>query len=212
MPPTLTANGGIDAVTHALESFVSAYATDYTRGLSMQALQMLFEYLGRAYKYGTADREARRKVHDAATIAGMAFANAFLGICHSCAHKLGARYNLAHGLCNALMISHVIMYNSEEAPYKVVGFAQYKKMHAADDYAHLAVTLGFAQKSTSTRQKVACLIREVEQLKSSIGIPFSMKEALAGQVTEQEFLDALDELAEFSFDDQYVRDGPLALP
>ena len=210
MPRTLTANGGIDAVTHALESYVSAYATDYTRGLSLQALHLLFEFLPRAYEHGASDREARQKVHDAATIAGMAFANAFLGICHSMAHKLGARFNLAHGLANALMISHVIKFNSEEAPYKVVGFAQYKKMHAAEDYARLASSLGFADKSMSTREQVASLIRQVEVLKSSIGIPPSIKQALEGKVTQAEFLDAVDELSENAFDDQCTGTNPRA--
>ena len=208
MPKTLTANGGIDAVTHALESLVSAYATDYTRGLSLQALQLLFEYLPRAYEHGAADREAREKVHNAATIAGMAFANAFLGICHSMAHKLGARFNIAHGLANALMISHVILYNAEEAPYKVVGFAQYKKAHAGEDYANLALTLGFAKKDMSQRERVACLVRHVEDLKASIGIPASIKEALEGKVTYDEFIKSLDELAENAFDDQCTGTSP----
>lgn len=210
MPKSLTANGGIDAVTHALESYVSAYATDYTRGLSLQALHLLFEYLPRAYDDGRNDGQAREKTHNAATIAGMAFANAFLGICHSCAHKLGSRFGIAHGLANALMISRVIMYNSEDAAYKVVGFAQYKQMHAADDYGELAVALGFVSAKKSQRERVAALVRQVESLKASIGIPSSMKAVLEPKVSKQEYEDAVDVLAEQAFDDQCTGTNPRA--
>lgn len=210
MPPTLTANGGIDAVTHALESYVSAYATDYTRGLSLQALHLLFEFLPRAYRLGAKDREAREKTHNAATIAGMAFANAFLGICHSMAHKLGAKFNIAHGLANALMISHVILYNATDAPYKVVGFAQYKEAHARDDYAQLAVLLGFANTGIHQEEQVVSLVRNIEALKANIGIPACIKDALRDRVTFEEYEKALDELAENAFDDQCTGTNPRA--
>ena len=210
MPKSLTANGGIDAVTHALESYVSAYATDYTRGLSLQALHLLFEFLPRAYKYGAEDPDAREKTHNGATIAGMAFANAFLGICHSMAHKLGARFDLAHGLANALMISHVILYNATDCPYKVVPFAQYKEAHAREDYAHLSVLLGFADPNASAKDQVVSLVQQIESLKSKIGIPSSMQEALAGRVTFEEYQEALDTLAENAFDDQCTGTNPRA--
>lgn len=210
MPRTLTANGGIDAVTHALESYVSAYATDYTRGLSLQALHLLFEYLPRAYRLGAEDREAREKTHNAATIAGMAFANAFLGICHSMAHKLGAKFGIAHGLANALMISHVIMYNATDAPYKVVGFAQYKEAHARDDYAQLAVLLGFSNTNVSENEQVVSLVRNIEALKASIGIPACIKDVVRAEITFEEYELALDELAENAFDDQCTGTNPRA--
>ena len=124
MPKRLTAYGGIDAVTHALESYVSVCATEFTQGHSREALRLLFKYLPRAYKNLESDLEAREKVHYAATIAGMAFANAFLGICHSLAHKLGAAFHVPHGLANAAMISHVIAYNATDAPFKMATFSQ----------------------------------------------------------------------------------------
>ncbi|KAI8114179.1 hypothetical protein M9434_002305 [Picochlorum sp. BPE23] len=210
MPKSLTANGGIDAVTHALESYVSAYATDYTRGLSLQALHLLFQYLPRAYKLGPEDPEAREKTHNAATIAGMAFANAFLGICHSMAHKLGARFDIAHGLANALMISHVILYNATDAPYKVVAFAQYKESHARDDYAQLATLLDCqgAKATNSKIEQVVCLVKEVEKIKASIGIPTCMKDAIGDRVSFEEYEEALVKLAEDAFDDQCTGTNP----
>lgn len=209
MPKSLTANGGIDAVTHALESWVSAYATDYTRGLSLQALHILFRYLPRAYKNGASDMEAREKVHNAATIAGMAFANAFLGICHSMAHKLGARFHIAHGLANALMISHVVLYNSTDSPYKVATFPQYKEAHAQEDYANLAELLncpGIHSASTKT-EKVVALVKYIEELKKSIEIPSCIRDVL-GDDKKDEYFASLPQLAEEAFDDQCTGTNP----
>ena len=138
MPQSLTAFGGIDALTHALEAYVSVLATDFTNGLALQAIQLLFDYLPRAYQNGANDPEAREKVHYAATIAGMAFANAFLGVCHSMAHKLGSTFHVPHGLANALMIAHVIRYNATDAPFKQAIFPQYKFPNAKARYAQIA--------------------------------------------------------------------------
>lgn len=141
MPKKLTAYGGIDALTHALESYVLVLATEFTDGLALEAIALLFQYLPRSYKNGANDPEAREKVHYAATIAGMAFANAFLGICHSMAHKLGSTYHVPHGLANALMISHVIRYNATDVPFKQAIFPQYKYPHAKERYAQIADSL-----------------------------------------------------------------------
>jgi len=209
MPKSLTANGGIDAVTHALESYVSAYATDYTRGLSLQALHLLFEFLPRAYKEGANDRLAREKTHNAATIAGMAFANAFLGICHSMAHKLGARFDIPHGLANALMISHVVLYNATDSPYKVATFPQYKEAHAQEDYAALADLLNVpgAARAKSKTGKVVALVKAIESLKRSIDIPTCIRDVL-GEERKEEFLESLSVLSEDAFDDQCTGTNP----
>jgi hypothetical protein len=146
MPKELTANSGIDALVHAIEAYVSVLATDFTYGHSLQAINLIFNYLPRAFKAGT-DRKAREKVHFASTIAGMAFGNAFLGICHSMAHKLGSIFHIPHGLANALLISQVIKYNSVEAPRKQTAFPQYKYPHAALRYARIADHLGLGGKT-----------------------------------------------------------------
>ncbi len=141
MPKSLTAFGGIDALTHALEAYVSVVATEFTDGLALEAIALLMKYLPRAYQLGAKDPEAREKVHYAATIAGMAFANAFLGICHSMAHKLGSTFHVPHGLANALMITHVIRYNATDAPFKQAIFPQYEYPHAKERYAAIADSL-----------------------------------------------------------------------
>ena len=162
MPKRLTAYGGIDAVTHALESYVSVCATEFTQGHSREALRLLFKYLPRAYKNLETDYEAREKVHYAATIAGMAFANAFLGICHSLAHKLGAAFHVPHGLANAAMISHVIAYNATDAPFKMATFSQYHAPSALHSYAELSEFLGFAKTTDTEEYKVIKLIEAIE--------------------------------------------------
>ena len=166
MPKALTAAGGIDALTHALESLVSCMASDFTAPLAMESARLLFEYLPRAYEKGAADLEARQAVHDAATMAGMAFANAFLGLCHSMAHRLGARYHLPHGVANALLIEEVIKFNAETAPTKMAAFAQYKYPKAKADYARLARYLGLAGKDD--RELVVALCAAVAELKARI--------------------------------------------
>jgi acetaldehyde dehydrogenase/alcohol dehydrogenase len=207
MPKRLTAYGGIDAVTHALESYVSVCATEFTQGHSREALRLLFKYLPRAYANLEQDYEAREKVHYAATIAGMAFANAFLGICHSLAHKLGAAYHGPHGLANAALISHVIAYNATDAPFKMATFSQYHSPSAKHAYAELSDFLGFGKDGDNDEQKVIRLIEQVEALKAKLDIPPTIRE-IVGAAKEAEFIDSLDQLAENAFDDQCTGANP----
>ena len=212
MPKGLTAAGGIDAVTHALEALVSVMATDYTTPLAMEAARLLFANLPRAYEKGVLDPEARQSVHDAATMAGMAFANAFLGVCHSMAHKLGAKYRIPHGVANALLIEEVIRFNAESAPTKMAAFAQYRHPKAKEAYARLSRYLGLGEASLARDASVArddelveALIAAVAELKAKIGIPSSIK---AAGVDEESFLAGLDELALDAFDDQCTGANP----
>lgn len=204
MPKKLTAYGGIDALTHALEAYVSVMASDFTDGLALQAIKLLMTYLPRAYEKGAADPEAREKVHYAATIAGMAFANAFLGVCHSLAHKLGSTFHLPHGLANALMITHVIRYNATDAPFKQAIFPQYRYPNAKHRYAEIAdyLKLGGADDD----EKVMRLIEAIEELKRKLGIPATIREALGEK--EREFYDRLEAMAEQAFDDQCTGANP----
>ncbi|MGK7948863.1 MAG: bifunctional acetaldehyde-CoA/alcohol dehydrogenase [Xenococcaceae cyanobacterium] len=204
MPKSLTAFGGIDALTHALEAYVSVLATEFTDGLALQAIELLLKYLPRAYKLGAKDPEAREKVHYAATIAGMAFANAFLGICHSMAHKLGSTFHVPHGLANALMISHVIRYNSTDAPFKQAIFPQYEYPHAKQRYAEIADHLLLG--GNTPDEKVEKLVEAIENLKAEVDIPLTIKEALAGE--DKAFYEQIEELAEQAFDDQCTGSNP----
>ena len=204
MPKSLTAFGGIDALTHALEAYVSVLATEFTNGLALEAIALLIKYLPRAYQLGAKDPEAREKVHYAATIAGMAFANAFLGICHSMAHKLGSTFHLPHGLANALMISHVIRYNATDAPFKQAIFPQYEYPHAKERYAEIADYLNLG--GNTLDEKVEKLIEAIEQLKAEVDIPLTIKEALPG--ADKEFYEQIEELAEQAFDDQCTGSNP----
>ena len=204
MPKSLTAFGGIDALTHALEAYVSVLATEFTDGLALQAISLLIKYLPRAYKLGAKDPEAREKVHYAATIAGMAFANAFLGICHSMAHKLGSTFHIPHGLANALMITHVIRYNSTDAPFKQAIFPQYEYPHAKEGYAEIADYLNLG--GNTLEEKVEQLIEAIDNLKVELDIPLSIKEALPGE--EKEFYEQIESLAEQAFDDQCTGSNP----
>jgi len=203
MPKGLTAFGGIDALTHALEARVSVVATEYTNALAKEAMRLLFKYLPRAYEHGGADPLAREKVHNAATIAGMAFANAFLGICHSMAHKLGAAFHLPHGLANALLICDVIRFNATNRPTKQGLFPQYRHPEAKTRYADIADFLGFGGKTED--DKVENLVAAIDLLKKQLNIPCSIKEA---GVNEQDFLAKVDELAEKAFDDQCTGANP----
>ena len=196
-PKGLTAASGIDAVTHALEAYVSVMATDYTDSLAVGALQILFEYLPRAYGRGAGDPEAREKVANAATMAGIAFANAFLGICHSMSHKLGSFHNLSHGIANALLISEVIKFNAAEAPARMGFSSQYDRPKAAERYAKLSDALGF--KGTDD------LIQAVEELKCKIGIKKTIRDY---GVDEKRFRDSLDDMTEQAFDDQCTGTNP----
>jgi len=205
MPKKLTSWGGVDALTHALESYVSIFATDYTKGLSKEAIVMLFKYLPRAYADGPNDYEAREKVHSAATMAGMAFANAFLGVCHSMAHKIGSAYHVPHGLANAALISHVIRFNATDMPFKQAAFPQYQFPQAKERYAEIADILNLG--GSTQDEKVIKLIEAVEELKLKVDIQPTLKDII-GAAKEQEYLASLDALAESAFDDQCTGANP----
>lgn len=202
-PQSLTSASGIDAVSHALEAYASVMASDYTDGLALRALEMLFDYLPRAYKYGNKDLEARQKVADAASIAGMAFANAFLGICHSMSHKLGSFHDLAHGTCNALLINEVIRFNASEQPTKMGTFPQYDHPKTQARYAQIADHLNLG--GSTDEEKVELLIDAINELKEEIGIKESIQ---AYDVKEKAFLESLDEMVEQAFDDQCTGANP----
>ncbi len=202
-PRGLTAASGIDAVTHALEAYASVMATDYTDGLAKQALQTIFTYLPRAYDNGQTDVEAREKMANAATMAGMAFANAFLGVCHSMAHKLGAFHHLPHGIANALMIEQVLRFNAAEAPVKMGTFSQYDHPHTLARYAEIADTLGLG--GNDDTEKLENLIKAVNELKARVGIKASIRDY---NIDEADFLARLDEMTEQAFDDQCTGANP----
>ncbi|MEO1446895.1 MAG: iron-containing alcohol dehydrogenase, partial [Cyanobacteria bacterium J06635_11] len=204
LPKSLTAFGGVDALTHALEAYASVMASDFTNGLALEAIGLIFKYLPRAYNDGHNDPEAREKMHYASTIAGMAFANGFLGICHSMAHQLGATFHIPHGLANALMISHVIRYNATDAPFKQATFSQYKYPNAKWRYAQVADYLHLG--GTTDNEKVNRLIGAIEELKSQVEIPSAMSAVLT--VPESEFYDQVDSLADHAFDDQCTSANP----
>ena len=201
-PKGLTASSGIDAVSHALEAYASVMATDYTDGIALRALKNLFTYLPRAYEDGQ-DVEAREKVANAATMAGMAFANAFLGVMHSMAHKLGAFHHIAHGLANALMMDEVIRFNSSEAPTKMGTFPQYDHPHALARYAEIADYLGCGGRTD--QKKVENLIKKIDELKAQIGIKPTIRDYVPD---EEAFLSTLDEMVEQAFDDQCTGANP----
>ena len=194
---------GIDAVTHAVEAFAAMLATDYTDGLALRALKTIFEYLPRAYENGQTDVLAREKMANAATMAGMAFANAFLGICHSMAHKLGAFHHLPHGVANALMIEEVIRFNAAEAPVKMGTFSQYDHPHTLQRYAEIADYLGI--KGDTDADKLEGLIRAINELKTKVGIKSTIRDY---GVDEADFLARLDDMVEQAFDDQCTGANP----
>ncbi len=202
-PKGLTAASGIDAVTHAVEAYAAMLATDYTDGLALQALKNIFAYLPRAYENGQTDVEAREKMANAATMAGMAFANAFLGICHSMAHKLGAFHHLPHGVANALMIEEVPRFNASEAPAKMGTFSQYDHPHTLARYAEIADYLGLGGKND--KEKLENLIKAINDLKKTVGIKDTIKDY---GVDEKFFLDNLDDMVEQAFDDQCTGANP----
>ncbi|MBR6768003.1 MAG: bifunctional acetaldehyde-CoA/alcohol dehydrogenase [Clostridia bacterium] len=202
-PKGLTAASGIDAVTHAVEAYASMLATDYTDGLALRALKMIFEYLPQAYENGQNDVLAREKMANAATMAGMAFANAFLGICHSMAHKLGAFHHLPHGVANALLINEVIRFNSAEVPHKMGTFSQYDHPHTMSRYAEIADYLGLGGKNDE--EKVQNLITAIDDLKERVGIKATIRDYVPN---EEDFLARLDEMVEQAFDDQCTGANP----
>lgn len=202
-PKGLTAASGIDAVTHDLEAIASMLATDYTDGLALQSLKVIFEYLPRAYENGATDTEAREKMANAATMAGMAFANAFLGVCHSMAHKLGAFHHLPHGVANALLIEEVIRFNAAEVPAKMGTFPQYDHPHTLARYAEVADTLGLG--GQTNEEKLERLLQALAALKEKIGIHQTIREY---GIDEQNFLGRLEEMTEQAFDDQCTGANP----
>lgn len=202
-PKGLTSASGIDAVTHALEAYASMMATDFTDGLALRSLKMIFEYLPRAYDNGPNDPVAREKMGNAATMAGMAFANAFLGVCHSMAHKLGAFHHLPHGVANALLITDVMRFNAAEVPSKMGTFPQYDHPHTLARYAEVADYLGV--KGKNDQEKLEGLIEKIEALKERVGIKKTIKDY---GVDEKYFLDTLDNMVEQAFDDQCTGANP----
>ena len=201
-PKGLTAASGIDALTHALEAYASMLATDYTDGLAIKAIKSVFEYLPKAYENGS-DVLAREKMANAATMAGMAFANAFLGVCHSMAHKLGSYFHLPHGVANALMIEYVMRFNAVETPAKMGTFPQYDHPHTLARYAEIADSLGIKGKTDA--DKLEGLIRKINELKKLVGIKDTIKDY---GVDEKDFLAKLDEMTEAAFDDQCTGANP----
>ncbi len=202
-PKGLTAASGIDAVSHSMEAFASMLATDYTDSLALRSLKIMFEYLPRAYENGEADPEAREKTANAATMAGMAFANAFLGVCHSMAHKLGAFHHLPHGIANALMLDEVIRFNSADVPAKMGTFPQYAYPHTKARYAEIADYLNLGGKTGE--EKVENLISALDALKDKIGIKKTIRDYVPD---EEDFLNRLDGMTEQAFDDQCTGANP----
>ena len=202
-PKGLTSASGIDALVHSLEAYASMMATEFTDGLAIEAIKTIFEYLPRAYENGPHDPEAREKMANAATMAGMAFANAFLGIAHSMGHKLGAFHHLPHGVTVSLVIPHVMRFNSAEAPTKMGTFPQYEHPHTLRRYAQIAEALGINGKDDN--EKLEKLIQKIEDLKDKIGIKHTIKDY---GIKEEDFLKTLDEMSEQAFDDQCTGANP----
>jgi len=203
MPKGLTAASGIDALVHAIEAYVSVLASEYTNGLALEAIRLTFKYLPEAYNGGTTNIKAREKMAHASSVAGMAFANAFLGICHSMAHKLGAFHHVPHGIANALLIDEVIRFNATDAPRKQAAFPQYKYPNAGWRYAKIADYLNLG--GNTEEEKVELLIKAIDELKSKVGIPKSIKEF---GVSEEKFYASMDEMVEQAFDDQCTGANP----
>ncbi len=203
MPKGLTAASGIDAMTHALEAYAAMLATDYTDGLAIRALQIIFKYLPEAYENGANNIRAREKMANASTMAGMAFANAFLGVCHSMAHKLGAYHHLPHGVANALLIDEVMRFNASETPAKMGTFSQYDHPHTLARYAEVADALALGGKTDE--DKLERLIAAVDELKEKVGIKKTIKDY---GIEEEAFLATLDEMTENAFDDQCTGANP----
>jgi acetaldehyde dehydrogenase/alcohol dehydrogenase len=203
LPKSLTSAGGIDAVVHSLEAYVSVMANEFSDGQAIQALKLLKNYLPSAYKNGAKDPVAREKVHNAATLSGIAFANSFLGVCHSLGHKIGAAYHLPHGLAVGLLISNVIRYNANDNPTKQAAFSQYDRPKARCRYADISDCLGLG--GANKNEKVANLIQWVEDLKKQLEIPASIQ---AAGVSEADFLAKLDSVSVDAFDDQCTGANP----
>lgn len=203
MPKALTAASGIDALTHALEAYASMMATEFTGGIALKAMKGIFDYLPAAYQNGTTDLIVREKMAHAATMAGMAFANAFLGVCHSIAHKLGAFHHIPHGVANALMISEVLRFNADPVPAKMGTFPQYESSRTLERYAECADFLGLG--GNTPEDKLNRLIAAIEYLKQTVGIHKTIREY---GISEEAFLSSLDEMTEQAFDDQCTGSNP----
>ena len=202
-PKGLTSASGIDAMTHAIEAYVSIMASPFTDGLALEAIKLVFKYLPSAYENGANDPYAREKMAEASCIAGMAFANAFLGLNHSMAHKLGAYHHLPHGVANAVILTDVIRYNAAEVPTKMGTFSQYQYPHAKARYAEIAKACGFA--GSNDDELLESLIGELEKLKEIIGIKKTIKDY---GITEENFKATLDEMVENAFNDQCTGANP----
>jgi acetaldehyde dehydrogenase/alcohol dehydrogenase len=203
MPKSLCAFSGIDALSHGVEALASVVSTEYTNAMALESIRLIFKYLPDSYSKGAQDPKAREKIHYAATMAGMAFANAFLGICHSMAHKLGAMYHVPHGLANALILPHVIRYNATDVPWKQTSFPQYTYPSAKERYVRIADYLNLG--GTTSDEKVEKLIEAILALEAKVGIPKCIRDA---GVPEKDFLAKLDELSEKAFDDQCTGANP----
>lgn len=202
-PKGLTSASGIDALVHSIEAYVSMMATEFTDGLAIEAIKTIFEYLPRAYENGANDPEAREKMANAATMAGMAFANAFLGICHSMGHKLGAYHHLAHGVTVGLVLDEVMRFNAEEVPTKMGTFPQYEYPHALKRYAEIADSLNLG--GNTDQEKLERLINKIDELKERVGFKKTIKDY---GISEEDFLSTLDEMSEKAFDDQCTGANP----
>lgn len=202
LPKSATAFTGLDVLTHAIEAYVSTMANDYTDGLAMQAIEMVFEYLPRAYENGAADKVAREKMHNASCIAGMAFTNAFLGLNHSMAHKLGGEYHIPHGLANAILLPYVVYYNAQK-PTKFATFPKYEKFIADEKIAKIAKHLGIAGKTT--QESVKNVVKAIRELSRKVGIASSVQEC---GVDEKQFMDFLPTLADHAHADQCTTANP----
>lgn len=202
-PKGLTSASGIDALVHSIEAYVSMMATEFTDGLAIEAIKTIFEYLPRAYENGANDPEAREKMANAATMAGMAFANAFLGICHSMGHKLGAYHHLAHGVTVGLVLDEVMRFNAEEVPTKMGTFPQYEYPHALKRYAEIADSLNLG--GNTDQEKLELLIAKIDELKEKVGFKKTIKDY---GISEEDFLATLDEMSEKAFDDQCTGANP----
>lgn len=203
MPKGLTAASGIDALTHALESYVSVMASEYTNGLALEAIRLIFKYLPQAYNEGTTNIKAREKMAHASSIAGMAFANAFLGVCHSMAHKLGAAHHVPHGVANGILIDHVIRFNATDVPTKQTAFSQYKYPQAKAKYARIADYLGLG--GSTEDEKVENLIKAIRELREKINLPHTIEEA---GIKKEDFERTLNKMSIEAFDDQCTGANP----
>ncbi len=206
IPPRLTAYAGFDALSHAMEAVASLLASDYTNGLALEAIFLLVTYLPRAYEKGGEDMLAREKVANGATTAGIAFANAFLGVCHSMAHKLGARWHIPHGLANSLLLVEVMRFNAAEIPEKMGTFPQYAYPDCLSRYARVARYIGCEGKTDG--ELFERLLEKIRELQRALELPLTIREALGEEVTEQAFLESVDKLARDAFDDQCTGANP----